>query len=256
MAKSRGLALRITPYSNSSQIVTLFTRDFGVLTALARGSKRPVTRSSPFSGPFDLLGWYDLVLQFGRGELALLYEANLIEGFEHLRRDLDAFHEACFVLETLRKLFRPFDPAPDFLRQVLSTLKALRHGHHHRALRIHYSQQLLLANGLLPNWEQCAACQEATLTTRKSLTLRLPEGVVCADCRLPEERPIAPQTVHYLIDEREWGPAQILTSRVLERYSRSAWFILSELMRYETDDRITMIHDLNRRERRRSRSSR
>ena len=101
---TRGLVVRWIPYSNTSQIVHLFTRDQGLVSLLAKGALRQGRRSSSFPVPFDLAGWYDIVYRDRSGELGLATEARLIEGFDHLRRSLPAHVEACFALELMRKL--------------------------------------------------------------------------------------------------------------------------------------------------------
>ena len=86
-------------YSNTSQIVTLFTRDQGLVSLLAKGSLRQSRRSSSFASPFDLAGWYDVVYRERSTELGLATEGRLIEGFDHLRRSYESYVEACFALE-------------------------------------------------------------------------------------------------------------------------------------------------------------
>ena len=74
---TRGLVLRRTDWSESSQIVTVDTRDHGIIDLLAKGSRRIARRSSSFAEPLDLGGWYDLVYRPRRADLHLAVEARV-----------------------------------------------------------------------------------------------------------------------------------------------------------------------------------
>ena len=50
--KSTAIILRLVEFSETSLVVTLLTRDFGKLTAMAKGARR---KKSPFEGALDLL---------------------------------------------------------------------------------------------------------------------------------------------------------------------------------------------------------
>ena len=52
LEKSEAIVLRVVPWSETSMVVTLFTRDFGKLSAIARGARR---LKSPFESALDLL---------------------------------------------------------------------------------------------------------------------------------------------------------------------------------------------------------
>ena len=49
-----GICLRVTDFSETSQIVGLFTRGHGLVPMIAKGSKRQ-TKKNTMSGPLDLL---------------------------------------------------------------------------------------------------------------------------------------------------------------------------------------------------------
>ena len=97
--RTRGWVLRQIPYSNTSQVVTVFTRDQGIITLMAKGSMSLSRRSSSFPAPFDVTGWYDLVYRTRKEGMMLATEARLIEGFRHLRSDMSCYLEATFAVD-------------------------------------------------------------------------------------------------------------------------------------------------------------
>jgi DNA repair protein RecO (recombination protein O) len=52
MEKSPAIVLRVVDWSETSSVVTLFTREFGKVRGLAKGARRP---KGPFESALDLL---------------------------------------------------------------------------------------------------------------------------------------------------------------------------------------------------------
>lgn len=228
--KTRGLVLRWRPYSNTSQIVTAFTRDLGVVSFLARGSSRLSRRSSSFPSPFDLAGWYDIVLRRGGGELELATESRLVEGFDHVRHDLRAYLETCFALEIVNRLFRPRDPHPEFLRGLLSFLKLLGVGTGRLSLRVHLVGTALRESGFEPVLTECVECGESLDPTVPAVQVRLPAGIVCDGCALPRDLTFHPDVIAYLLDDSRaaWGIVPSVETH--PRTVSAAWAFYRELL--------------------------
>lgn len=231
--RTRGLVLRRMPYSDSSQIVWLFTRDVGVVHALARGALRPARRSSAFPAPLDVAGWYDLVLARGRGDLYQLYEGRLVEGFLHLRTSLPVYLDACFAFDVMLQAFSPEDPHPDFLRGVLSYLKLLGVGAGRAALRVHFHALLLREWGAAPCWARCAATGKVPSGT--VWTVRAPVGVVVDARPQPGDMQVPRAVLEYLAADAEipWGRVPSLSppSGDLSR----AWSVLRAMLLYHLE---------------------
>ncbi len=226
--RTRGLVLRCIDFSETSQIIRVFTRDQGILDMLAKGSRRPVRSSSSFSSPFDIAGWYDLNYRARGTDLHLATEARLVEGFDHLRRNLSAWIDASFALDLLRNSFSPGDPHPDLLREVLQYLKLLGYGRGRRRLRNRFVQSVLQESGVLPRWDHCSEC-DAEIQTGASL--RIPFGLICSSCDAPEGVSALDQSTRaYLAADcrREWGlvPSWEVPSREVE----IAWNLLRSLL--------------------------
>ena len=61
-----GICLRVTDFSETSQIVGMFTRGHGVVPLIAKGSKR-TSKKNVMSGPLDLLTGGEVVFVPERG---------------------------------------------------------------------------------------------------------------------------------------------------------------------------------------------
>ncbi|MBT3880291.1 MAG: hypothetical protein HON76_17225 [Candidatus Scalindua sp.] len=82
-SKTDAITLRRIDYKDSSQIVTLYTRDYGKIQTLAKGVKRSV---KGISGGIDLLTYNQIVfIRRSRSSLNILTEWALRDNFHLLR---------------------------------------------------------------------------------------------------------------------------------------------------------------------------
>ena len=231
--RTRGLVLRTLPYSETSQIVWAFTKDCGVVHLLAKGSLRPPQKSSSFTGPLNLAGWYDLVFRRGKSEMHTIYEARLVEGFDHLRHDLGCFVDTCLALEVMDKMFSPGVPHARFLRGALSYLKLLGVDHARRSLRIHFYNALLDECGFSPSWDLCAETGEEVADD--PLLVRMPQGVVSAAARRGGEMRVPRAIVEYLAIERSMSWGQVPHHDPPLELLQGAWKLLRTALLYHLE---------------------
>ena len=74
--RTAAVVLRPRDYSETSKIVTFYTRDHGKVRAIAKGAKR---KKSDFLGILDPLSLLEIVYIQGKGGLHILTEAHLID---------------------------------------------------------------------------------------------------------------------------------------------------------------------------------
>src|SRR5690349_9300223 len=111
LVRDRCICLRKFEYSETSQILTLFSRDYGLLRAIAKGAHR-VTKAgaSKFGGGIDLLDVGDAVFTHSpEKDLATLTEWTLREGHLELRRGLRGMYLGLYAAELMAMLFEEHD---------------------------------------------------------------------------------------------------------------------------------------------------
>ena len=112
MSTEKGVAiiLRSVPFSESSLVLTLLTREFGKIRALAKGGRR---LKGPFESALDLLALCRIVfLRKSSEALDLLTEAKLLRFFRPAGRDLSSLYGGYYVAELLDELTDDYDPHP------------------------------------------------------------------------------------------------------------------------------------------------
>lgn len=216
--KTEAIVLRVVDFSETSAIVTLMTRDFGKMTAIAKGARR---RKSPFEAALDVLAVCRIVfLRKPQGTMELLTEAKLERRFRNSARRLDSLYGAMYVAELLRLLTDEGDPHPgayDLAREALEQLDTA--GEAERIL-IPFEINLLRELGHVPSLNQCAGCG-VPRTASGAVPFGLDAGgVLCQKCR-PGQRNVirisaaAWQTLERLINgnrllpDEEWPRGEV-----------------------------------------------
>ena len=121
--KASAIVLRVVEFSETSSVVTLFTREFGKVRGLAKGARRP---KGPFESALDLLALCRIVfLRKSSDALDLLTEAKLERRFRPLPGKLAALYAGYYVAELLNELTDDYDPHPDLFDAADCTLAAL-----------------------------------------------------------------------------------------------------------------------------------
>src|SRR4051794_38659938 len=108
MERITALVIRAIDFSETSRIVTLWTKELGKVRALAKGGRR---LKSNFEVALDLLNVCDMVLlRKTSGSLDLLTEARVQERFPQLPQNLGALYAGYYIAEMLSAWTQDFDP--------------------------------------------------------------------------------------------------------------------------------------------------
>lgn len=180
--KTTAIVLRLVDFSESSLVVTLFSRDFGKVRALAKGGRR---LKGPFEAALDLLNVCRIVfLRKSSDALDLLTEAKLQRRFRAAARDLSSLYAGYYVAELLGELTDDYDPHPALFDAACETLAALDSGAGPVAEQVLRFELAALAQlGHLPSLGACAECGAKVGVDGRVAFGMLAGGVLCARCR-------------------------------------------------------------------------
>jgi DNA repair protein RecO (recombination protein O) len=117
------ICIRRWDFSETSQTVSLFTRQYGVIRGLAKGAKR---EKGNFSGGLDVLTRGEVVAIVKPGkDLATITAWHLQDMYRHLRHHLAANRAALYMVDLVHHMLMDHDPHPhvfDVLEQSLRNL--------------------------------------------------------------------------------------------------------------------------------------
>ena len=221
--KALALVLRTVDFSNTSQVVTLFTREFGKMRALAKGSRR---LRSAFEGALDLLAQCRIVCLLRSGEaLDLLTQAELVRSFAGVRRSLPSLYAATYVAELLADLANERDPHV-VLWDATAALWEELSGAPLRDERLFQYELLCLRElGFLPQWERCAGCARELPRARRYGFRAGDGGLVCQTCarmvpHVWEVSAAAVEALRWLTQHADAGAGNLELTRPVRRQVR------------------------------------
>jgi DNA repair protein RecO (recombination protein O) len=153
--RAEAIVLRLHPVTESSLIVTWFTRECGKLKTMAKGARRP---KSPFRGKIDLF-YHDeiLFLRSKRSDLHLLHDCFQENPHAKLRDSVETLAAASYISELADLATELEDPNPKLFDVLGKTLDALEIQRGRSAVIIWFELQLLAAVGWAPKWESRTA---------------------------------------------------------------------------------------------------
>ena len=182
--RTLGLVIRSVEVFETSKVVSVFTRDLGKVSALAKGARR---LKSPFQAGLDLLSVCDIVLLHKASEaLDLLTEAAAVERFDSLRRDLAALYAGYYIAELLHDLTDFHDPHPKLFDAATVTLRNLGDPGLRPRRVLRFELACLRELGLMPALESCVHCGAAVEPRDEAEPIAfglVGGGVLCASCR-------------------------------------------------------------------------
>lgn len=182
------IVLRTVDYGDADRVVTLYTRDAGKLSALARGARKSVKR---FGAGLGLFGVGEAVLHDRPdAELSGLERFDGARGFPSLMADVAKVAHGGYACELVRELTPPRQPEPALFELLVTFFAALEAGPARaETLRI-FELGLLDALGLRPELERCVACGREALDGAGDVLDVRRGGVVCGHCH-GHGRPLA-----------------------------------------------------------------
>jgi DNA repair protein RecO (recombination protein O) len=179
--KAIAIVIRAVEFSETSLVVTLFTREFGKIGALAKGARR---LKGPFESALDLLALCRIVFLHKTSEaLDLLTEAKLLRRFRPPGRNLPALYAAYYVAELLDAMTDDDDPHPELFDLADETLAALASGESVAKWIVRFELGALRILGHAPSMENCVECGVTLAIGGRVAFGLLDGGVLCANCR-------------------------------------------------------------------------
>lgn len=182
------IVLRLSDYSESSQIVTLFTRDAGLVRLIAKGVRRSTAKRIAVG--LDLLELGDLLFSLPRrgAGLGTLAEWRQQAAFHELRGALATLYSGLYAAEVVTFLSEEVDPHPavySALLELLTDLGPLASAAAAQVARRVVAFQSLFASeiGFAPNLDSCISCGRPRPIGAAAYFSAAAGGLLCRGCQ-------------------------------------------------------------------------
>lgn len=176
-----GLVVRATNYGERDRILSIYTAELGLVTAIANGSRSLKSRSLVATEMFC----YSRFVLVKRKDFYTVKEVELVESFFDLRCDITKLALAGYACEVVSHVGTENMPDPDLLRLCLNTLYALAKNKAPNALiKGAFEMRAASILGFMPVLSACADCGKEG----EDVVLDVMNGAVrCENCRREAE---------------------------------------------------------------------
>jgi len=180
--QSQAIVLKTVDFSESSLVVTLFSRNFGKIRALAKGGRR---LKGPFETALDLMSHILVTFIPKRSDtLDLLTESKLLRRFRPTQENFGGLYAGYYLIELLHETTIEQEPMPELFDAAVETLSLLMTGQSVMPVVMRFEWQLLELTGHFPSLDDCVVCgNEIDLTQQRIAFGHIDGGVICPNCR-------------------------------------------------------------------------
>jgi DNA repair protein RecO (recombination protein O) len=177
---TQGINLRHHALGEADRIISIFTRDHGLVRAVAKGIKKTTNR---FGGRMEPLFCNSLQLRQGRN-METIVSADTVRSFGGLRTDFDRLAFGLYLAEVLNGMLPPSMPQPAIYDLFVSTLAMLETLERPDLIALWFQLQLLTEVGHHLGLDSCHACQRPIDVPGPATGFDLALGaLVCGTCR-------------------------------------------------------------------------
>jgi DNA repair protein RecO (recombination protein O) len=181
--KSPGLILKKIPFSDTSLILKVFTRDSGLITLIAKGAKRP---KSKYHGLLDFFTLNQFVYpEKSKSDVLTLLEVSLFHDYPRLKSDPGRQALGHVFMELYSKYMHgPAVSVPHY-ELLVEAMDQLEHAREESFDPVAHACDFLLGlcavSGFSPQFLECVKCGQSELGLRVRMDVEL-GGPFCSSC--------------------------------------------------------------------------
>jgi len=186
----KGLVIRTTDIREADRLVTIFTEEMGVITALAAGARSLKSRKMAASMQFC----YSRFVLYKRGEYFHIKECELIDSFFDIRKSVEGLALSGYITEVLSDV-TVAQAERELLRLSLNTLYAIASGNYPlEKIKAAFEIRCAAILGFMPDVIECSECGER----EGSFYFDIMGGsILCYECNSAREKKhLLPESPH------------------------------------------------------------
>ena len=142
----QGVVLARRNFGEADRIVVIFSENHGKVSLLAKGVRKPKSRKRGHIEVFSLIKFQAVKTN----SIDLITEAETIDSFEVVRKDLKKVSVAYFFVEAIGKITHDGEPHQNIFEILVKFLNLLKTTPNLKFLRNDFTKELLIATGFWP----------------------------------------------------------------------------------------------------------
>ena len=176
--KTEGIVLKSMEYQEADKIVTIYTKDYGKITAIAKGVRKT---KSKFGSSLEILT-YSIFLFYKGRNLDIVSQTEILESFFSTSKDVIKFAFAANCVEVVNKLTEEREINIGLFNLLKEALHYLRESNDPKLLSLSFKWQTMSILGYRPSLNHCCKCNK-NVEDQKEMYFHIKEGgLVCNNC--------------------------------------------------------------------------
>lgn len=224
LEKLEGIIIGEKSYRETSKLITLITKKYGVINVLAKGAK---TLKSPLRSPTTRLtyGYFNVI--YKENKLCTLKDVDVIDYYKNIKKDINKISYATYILELVQQVIKQTNNNEVF-DKLISSLKKIEENMNPLVITNILELKCLDYLGVMPILDHCSVCGNENIITISSDQ----GGYICKNCRKDEtivdQKTIKLIRIFYYIDINKIEKIEI-SKKIIEEIN---YFLSSYYERY------------------------
>lgn len=175
IVKTEGIVIGETNYSESSKILRVFTKDYGLVSIMAKGCRN---LKSKIRGVSSKMVYANFQFHYKENGISTLISADIIDTLRNILTDIDRISYASYLLDLTEQVYK-HSYANEIYPILIATILKINEKYDHEVLTIIYELKLLDYLGIRPNVDGCSICG----SSKNIITISTSDGgYICQNC--------------------------------------------------------------------------
>ena len=176
--KTEGIVLKSMEYEEADKIVTIYTKDYGKITAIAKGVRKT---KSKFGSSLEILTHSVFLFYKGRN-IDIVSQTEILESFFSTSKEVIKFAFATNCVEIVNKLTEEREINIGLFNLLKEVLHYLRETNDPKLLTLSFKWQTMSILGYRPSLNHCCRCNKSTEDPKEMYFNIREGGLVCNNC--------------------------------------------------------------------------
>jgi DNA repair protein RecO (recombination protein O) len=173
-----GIVINTKNYKDTSKIIDIFTKEYGVIGVIAKGCK---SLKSNLRSVTDKLTYANFTLYYKKDKLSILSEASIINNFSNIKKDIEKISYASFLIDLTNQVYKQCNNN-ELYDLLISALIKINDNFNSLVITNIIELKYLDYLGVMPNLTGCSICGSKNVITLSSDA----GGYLCSKCRTNE----------------------------------------------------------------------
>lgn len=178
--KVEGIILTSQDYSETSRIINVITKKYGLIGMIAKGAR---SMKSPLRSSTDKLTYASFTIYYKENKLSLVSQIDVIHPFKNIHKDISKISYASYLLDLTGQVMKQ-NPHANIYEELIASLYKIEEGFDPMVVMNILELKYLDHLGVMPVLDSCSKCgrKDHIVTISSSLG-----GYVCSNCRTNEK---------------------------------------------------------------------